>query len=448
MFNEIQKALSPSIRGRIIECLSQRNASFSELQKYTTLEDHGNFGYHLRVLINMGLVKHNPSKNYYYLSEQGLVVAGLQLILKGITAQEKIEDTILQINNTGKKIYEEWIKVLDTISDYVFLIDKDYRIVRTNKAFCDLMKKKPRDLIGKHCYEVLHGTDKPLPNCPYKISLVTKEEEIEEINDPISGISLSVLVTPLFNEKDEVIGSIHIARDISKHKLLEEQLSNANRLAVIGEVAGMVGHDLRNPLQVILNTIYLVNMKIESLPSELAEKDEINKYVGTVRKQVMNMTQIVSSLLDSVRPLQPKPVEYNLYQLIDESLSTEVPETIETSIAIPDGYNVIIDPTLMRRVFINLITNAVHAMPDGGKLTIKTFEKSGDLFITIEDTGIGIPEENIPKLFLPLFTTKSAGMGFGLTISKRIIEAHGGDITVESKVGKGSTFTVKIPLKD
>ena len=100
----------------------------------------------------------------------------------------------------------------------------------------------------------------------------------------------------------------------------------------------------------------------------------------------------------------------------------------------------------MRRVFTNLFTNAVQAMPDGGRLTITASKTEEEALISVQDTGVGISEENMGKLFQPLFTTKSKGQGFGLPVCKRIVEAHGGKITVESKVGKGSTFTVKIPL--
>ena len=105
-----------------------------------------------------------------------------------------------------------------------------------------------------------------------------------------------------------------------------------------------------------------------------------------------------------------------------------------------------LDPILMQRVFSNLITNAVQAMPNGGQLTINASKKGETALIMVEDTGLGIPDENLPKLFTPLFTTKAKGQGFGLPVCKRMVEAHDGTITVKSKVGKGSTFTVEIPL--
>jgi len=108
---------------------------------------------------------------------------------------------------------------------------------------------------------------------------------------------------------------------------------------------------------------------------------------------------------------------------------------------------VMVDPTFMKRVFTNLFTNALQAMPDGGRLTIRAHKTKEAVSISVEDTGVGIPEEKLDKIFTPLFTTKSKGIGLGLSICKRLLEAQGGSITVKSQVGKGSTFTLKIPIK-
>jgi signal transduction histidine kinase len=106
------------------------------------------------------------------------------------------------------------------------------------------------------------------------------------------------------------------------------------------------------------------------------------------------------------------------------------------------------DPVMMKRVLNNLITNAVQAMPNGGKLIINVFQKEEDVYISVQDTGAGIPEEVKPRLFTPLVTTKSKGQGFGLAVCKRLVEAHGGEITFESEVGKGSMFIVNIPMEN
>lgn len=193
----------------------------------------------------------------------------------------------------------------------------------------------------------------------------------------------------------------------------------------------------------------MANKKLESLTVESAEKDEVKEYLKTVEGQVAYMNKVVSDLLDYARPIHPELFETDINQLFNETLSgMEVPETIEVSTVIPEGLRLTVDPPLMRRVFTNLITNAIQAMPNEGRIMITASKTEEDAFISVEDTGTGILKENLPKLFQPLFTTKSKGQGFGLPVCKRIIDAHGGDITVKSKVGKSSTFTLKIPVKD
>ena len=161
------------------------------------------------------------------------------------------------------------------------------------------------------------------------------------------------------------------------------------------------------------------------------------------------MDKIVSDLQDYARPLKPKLVPTDIRQLIDVTLSTiDIPENIEFSSAIPADFpDLMVDKDLMRRVLTNLVVNAVQAMSDGGKLRIRAERTGKDVLVSVEDTGIGISEENMGKLFQPLFTTKPKGQGLGLPVCKRIVEAHGGDILVESRVGRGSTFKIRIPIE-
>ena len=126
----------------------------------------------------------------------------------------------------------------------------------------------------------------------------------------------------------------------------------------------------------------------------------------------------------------------------------EVPSTVKISKTIDKDFPTLtVDPVLMMRVFSNLIRNAIQAMPDGGQLRIRASKTTEAFLISIQDSGTGIPEENLDKIWRPLFTTKAKGTGLGLPVCKRLVEAHAGEITVESEVGKGSTFTVKLPLE-
>jgi PAS domain S-box-containing protein len=239
--------------------------------------------------------------------------------------------------------------------------------------------------------------------------------------------------------------------DISERKQMEEALLRSQRLATIGEVAAMVGHDLRNPLQAIITGVYLGRKGYESLPPEyakVAEEYGLVKWLSLVEGEIEYMDKIVSDLQDYAVPLKPDLSQVNIAQLLKDTLSkTQIPSNVNLSVHVEEGLQLMIDRGLMRRVFSNLIANAVQAMPKGGELTIDASKSDEEALVSFHDTGVGIPQEDFSKLFSPFFTTKAKGQGLGLPVCKRLVEAHGGQITVESKLGEGTTFTVTLPMK-
>jgi len=239
--------------------------------------------------------------------------------------------------------------------------------------------------------------------------------------------------------------------DMTERKRMEEQILKSERLAAIGETVMMVGHDLRNPLQVLSNSVYLGQEMYSSMPTQckgLLQEKGMDDLFGTIEKQVDYMNKIVSDLQDYARPVVPELADTSLGQLVADSLSTiRIPNNIRVSFEVEESVpNVMVDRALMMRVFTNLISNAVQAMPSGGELSIAMTQTDGSVSLSFQDTGVGIPEENVSKLFRPLFTTKAKGQGLGLAVCKRLVEAHGGAITAESRVGAGATFTVRIPI--
>ncbi len=231
-------------------------------------------------------------------------------------------------------------------------------------------------------------------------------------------------------------------------KDVQKRLFESERLAAIGETAAMVGHDLRNPLQVIFNSIYLIENKLSktSLPS--SQKEPLDQLVSLVGEQAQYMNKIVSDLQDYAKLISVEVVNSDIEKIIDEAMSMlTIPQNVNTSIQIEKGFpSILVDPVLLKRVFTNLITNAVQAMPDGGKLTITVRQEKENVVMTIADTGVGIAKENLDKLFTPLFTTKAKGQGFGLAVCKRLVEAHGGKIKAESEINKGTKFIITLPL--
>jgi signal transduction histidine kinase len=225
---------------------------------------------------------------------------------------------------------------------------------------------------------------------------------------------------------------------------MQEKLIRAERLAAIGELASGVGHELRNPLNVIRNCVYLLNIAI-------SEKDEAGaaETLKVLDKQIDVANKIVTDLLDFTRIKAPMQTRVELQKLIEESLTwVTIPDQVTLNLNL-NGFTQVLrtDPEQMTRVFTNLISNAVQAMNGkGGQLTINASADDDYVSIIFSDTGCGIPEENLKKIFEPLFTTKPKGIGLGLAIAKRLAEQNSGKIEVTSEVGKGSTFTVKLPL--
>lgn len=224
-------------------------------------------------------------------------------------------------------------------------------------------------------------------------------------------------------------------------QVLEEKLLKAERLAAIGELAGLVGHDLRNPLQGIRSATYYLKTHTDKSTDKvclemLEEIDDCIERSNKIINDLLEYSQVIR--LDPL-PTDPKTLTLHALGRVKTPAKVEVVNrtTLEPVL--------VIDNNRVERAFAGIIKNAVDAMPDGGKLIISCKKASGKVVFSFQDTGAGMSEETLSKLWTPLFTTKAKGMGFGLAISKRIIEAHGGSITAKSVIGKGTTVTVVLP---
>ena len=223
----------------------------------------------------------------------------------------------------------------------------------------------------------------------------------------------------------------------------QEKLLKAERLAAIGQLAGQVGHDLRNPLTGILGAAYYLKRTLTNLD------EKCRKMLEIIEKDAKYANKIIEDLLEFSREyVHLNPITTSIRHLVDNALTkVTVPDNVKIMNLTSFKHKVEVDADHMIRVFVNLITNAIDAMPNGGVLRIWSRISDKHVKVFFKDTGIGIPKENLDKIWGPLFTTKAKGMGLGLSICKRIVEAHGGSIKVKSKVGAGTTFTVILPLK-
>jgi signal transduction histidine kinase len=205
----------------------------------------------------------------------------------------------------------------------------------------------------------------------------------------------------------------------------------------------MIGHDLRNPLTGIAGAAYYLQAKCgPKMDSKLKEMFKV------IKKDVEYSNKIINDLLEYSRDVKLELNESNPRVMVEEALSAvKIPKKVQVADLAKDKPEMKVDTDKMKRVFVNIIKNAVDAMPKGGTLTIESRESNGDLEIVFSDTGVGMSEKTLKNIFKPLFTTKAKGMGFGLPICKRFVEAHGGKILVRSTVGKGSTFIVTLPIQ-
>lgn len=224
----------------------------------------------------------------------------------------------------------------------------------------------------------------------------------------------------------------------------EEQLLRREKLAMLGQLAGGVAHELRNPLGVMSNAVYYVRMVQNE--GKIASEE----YLDILSQEVQNAEKIITDLLDFARIKPPSRGPVSVREIIDEALMRSWPLSgVAVDVRVPDqGPVLFVDPKQTVQVLRNLITNARQAMPDGGHITIRARAEDTMVTISVTDTGTGMAKKTLARLFEPLFTTKAKGIGLGLAISKHLVESNGGSISVRSEEGKGSTFTIMMPAAE
>jgi len=248
----------------------------------------------------------------------------------------------------------------------------------------------------------------------------------------------------------------------------QERLIRMEKMAILGQLASRVGHELRNPLAAIKNAVYFLNMVLEEPDPKVKEMLEI------LEKKVDTCERIICSLLDFGRTKPPAWRKADINEIVQGVLSRiSVPENVNVVSQLDEALPIVrADPDQLGQAFGNIILNAIQAMPEGGQLVVKTSAdsdfgeppglSSGErlsravepsevpspewVAVSFKDTGVGIPKENLGRLFEPLFTTKAKGIGLGLAVTKTLVQGHGGTIEVQSELGKGSTFTVQLPI--
>jgi PAS domain S-box-containing protein len=296
----------------------------------------------------------------------------------------------------------------------------------------------PLRLPGGRVVGVMSMDDPQDGRRPTRESLAPLELFVHQAATAIENARLMQQVKEYAQHLEEKVGE-----RTKQLKEMQQQLLKSERLAAIGELAAMIGHDLRNPLTGIAGATYYLKTKCGS---KIDNKSK--EMLRIIEKDIENSNKIINDLLEYSKEMKLDLNECNLRLILKEALyAIKIPENVRVANLTKDQPKMNVDADKMKRAFVNIIKNAVDAMPKGGKLAIESRESNGDLEIVFSDTGVGMSEETLRNIYRPLFTTKAKGMGFGLAICKRFVEAHGGKIYARSTIGKGSTFTVTLPIQ-
>ena len=392
-------------------------------------------------------------------------IKGIQAVFRDVTQRKKMENAL-------RESEEKIRNILQSSPDAIVVTDIRGNIIECNQASLRMFDVASREeLLGKNVMEfvdkkerdrVIESTMKTIEQGSMRnLELASMTKDGREVFVEVSASLMRdvsgnpqylVAIFKDITERKQMLKKLEeyseqleqmVEKRTQQLKETQEQLIKAERLAAIGQVAAMVGHDLRNPLTGINSAAYYLKTKLGSK----ADKN-LMEMVELIEKDVQYSDKIIADLLDYSRELQLEFAETTPKLIIKEIFSLiTVPKNVQVIDLTENEPKIIIDLDKVKRVFGNLIKNAIDAMLEGGRLEITSKRIEDNVEIIVADTGIGMTKEVMEKLWTPFFTTKAKGMGLGLPICKRIIDAHGGKIAVESEVGKGTKFTVTLPIE-
>lgn len=333
----------------------------------------------------------------------------------------------------------------DGLTHLMIVLDRDFTITNVNQTFCDLIGISKERVIGKVCFDyfrMLYNEGDCIIRRTF-ISNMQHQREIEYENRLYEMTSF-----PLEDKQGNVNRVLVMMEDVTQVRISEQQILHSSKMAAVGQLAAGVAHEIRNPLGVIRNSSYLLKKNINSNPKI------VNNSIEIIENSVERASGIIDNLLNFSRLSSTNLTPVNVLQFIENILELNRKDMKKQNII----ENLICDPNLrcylnieaLKHILINLISNAIDAMQDGGMLTIECYSEDETLIINCIDTGCGIKKEDIDKIFNPFYTTKEPGKGtgLGLFIAYDQVQKIGGDIRVISSVDVGTTFTINLPLKE
>ncbi len=367
----------------------------------------------------------------------------------------------------------DWHSVFDALVESVLILNKDKVVVHANRAACQLLSTDDCSLLGRTCHELFVSRSTVCKDCPLEYVQHKGESYTRDMERPFLGKCLRVTCAPMFRE-DEFVGYIHSAVDITHQLNLEKQLVFAQKMKAISTLAGGIAHDFNNILGVILGNADLLEFRLEGNVEQLVsktpmlEKEEILEHLAAIQKAGQRAQELVGQILTFSRQATSQRKDVLITPIIKEGikfLQSTVPATIEVraSLAEDIGY-IYADPTQIHQALMNLCTNAVEAIGDAhGHIEISLAEtkisnaelvasmqklKNGEyIVLSVKDTGIGMTEDVLERIYDPYFSTRESGAetGLGLAVLHGIVSEHNAYIDVSSEPGKGSVFSIYFP---
>jgi PAS domain S-box-containing protein len=367
-----------------------------------------------------------------------------------------MKDLLLQQTNVQKtaKIDEaqkEWEIIFDAIEEGISIHDVNFNILDVNQSLARILNTKLSDLIGKRCYEVIHHLSEPIKGCPCLQAIETKKFANAEVKIPNLKGEFNIFIYPLFNAGGGLKGFVHIMRDITEQKRLQDELIQLEKLSGLGELISCVAHELNNPLTSVIGYAQLLKGSKEV-------SGEIKEDLERLHDEAMRTSCVVQKFLAFARKRKSEKSYVNFNEILRSTIALKSYNSKINNVDIVEDFQAdlpgtMADPQRLQQVFLNLLTNAEYAMKEAhgrGRLEIQTrsnLERTL-LRVSFKDDGSGISEENLSNVFEPFFTTKETGTGLGLSVSYRIVQEHEGTISVKSRLGEGATFTVELPIID
>ena len=356
--------------------------------------------------------------------------------------------------------------LVDSAIDYaIFMLDTEGRVVTWNAGAERIKGYRAEEIRGRH-YSCFYPEEARRAGTPAHLLEVAAsqgrcEDEGWRLRKDGSRFWANVVITAVRDGAGRLRGFSKVTRDLTERRQAQEALDEKaraleektraleaaqealvrrERLAILGQLAGGLSHELRNPLGVVKNSVYYLRMV-------LPDEEPARKHLAIIEREVGTANRIVTSLLDFARVSVPTRVPSDLNTVVRARLDrAAVPDAVTVAATLAEDLPLVaVDPEQIGLALGNLILNALQAMPGGGALTVETSWTARDVLIGVADTGVGIAPEHLDKIFEPLFTTKARGIGLGLSVVKRLLEANGGRITVESTPGQGSRFLVRFP---